>query len=103
MKMMSVSEMKGRFIRPAYEDKGPREGTRLRAIYDMFKGKPGLPIRFNAGRSNDYIAFTQLRDFYGLDIRRVDRNKQGMWILAGEWFGSRYRDYVEERLTGKLT
>jgi hypothetical protein len=94
--------MKGRFFKSAYEDKGPREGTRIRAIYDMFKAKPGLPIRFNVC-ATDHVAFTQLRDFYGFDIRRVDPNKRGMLILAGEWFGSRYRDYVEERLTGKLT
>lgn len=102
MKMMSVSEMKGRFSRASYEDQGPREGTKLREIYDMFKAKPGMPIRFFVDERK-HACISQLQDFYGLDIRRVDRNKRGMWILAGEWFGSRYRDYVEERLTGKLT
>ena len=100
MKMMSVSEMKGQFKRAEYVEKPPREGTRLREIYDMFKEKPGLPIHWST-HTNECIALGQLRDFYGLDIRRVDKHRRGLWILAGEWFGSRYRDYVQERLRGE--
>jgi hypothetical protein len=39
---------------------------------------------------------SDLQDYYGLDIRRISRGK---WVLAGEWFGLTYLDYIQEHLT----
>lgn len=72
----------------------PAAGTHTRAIYDVFMRQKGKPIAFTPGK-RDYEVMDRLRDFYGLDIRRVDKGK---WVLAGEWFASKYVDYIAERL-----
>lgn len=88
----------------------PREGTKLRVLYDRFMTNKGLPIEMNfseeAGRTcRRYLH--DLRDYYGLDIRCLKRrggNRCGKtpnpseWVLAGEWFGRTYVDYIAERL-----
>ncbi len=77
----------------------PLEGTRLRATYDLLMANKGAAINVSLSRAygpNDGgTAISQLRDFYGLDIRKI---KNGQWLLAGEWFGRVYVDYVAERL-----
>jgi hypothetical protein len=88
----------------------PHEGTLIRAIFDRFQENRGRPVRvFDiAGRSRG-TWFNQLQDFYGLDIRKVSGSGakgrgagkgQGFnsYVLVGEWFGSKYVDYVAERL-----
>ena len=82
--------------------KGPRcnpmpgAGTQLRALYDLFMSSKGRVIDFNyptGGRP-----MLDLADYYGLDIRRVARGK---WVLAGEWYGRVYLDYLAEHLASK--
>ncbi len=73
----------------------PAEGSALRELYDLFYANRGRVIEWKynckaAGRTID-----DLRDYYGMDIRRI-RNSR--WILAGEWFGRVYIDYVAERI-----
>lgn len=87
---------------PKLRDK-PREGSRLRAIYDALQSNKGAPVEIHL----DGNELRQLSDFYGLDIRNVRRgfHREGCqgWrepahLLAGEWFGRVYIDYVAERL-----
>jgi hypothetical protein len=73
----------------------PSEGSKLRAIYDRFQASKGRVIEFS--RTNDR-PLLDLQDYYGLDIRRVSRGK---WVLAGEWFGRVYLDYVSEHLASQ--
>jgi hypothetical protein len=72
----------------------PSEGSKLRAVYDLFQRSKGRVIDY-ASPNNDRL-LADLQDYYGLDIRRVARCK---WVLAGEWFGLIYRDYIAEHST----
>jgi hypothetical protein len=84
----------------------PREGSRLRAIYDELMENKGFPIQ--GGFTNrDKNCVEQLQNFYGLDIR-IFRHGKGrgkgstsVWILAGEWFGKTYVDYIADRINAK--
>jgi hypothetical protein len=75
----------------------PREGSRLRALYDLFHENRGRVIHFAASTGNGR-PICDLIEYYGLDIRRIARCK---WVLAGEWFGLHYRDYISEHLTSE--
>lgn len=68
----------------------PREGTKLREVYDLFQANKGVAISFKRDHAVYFLV-----DFYGLDIRCV---RQGQWVLAGEWFGKVYQDYIAERI-----
>lgn len=107
MRCMSAARAKslakGKKIRGAPLQACPREGTKLRARWDFLQANRGLPVPMTGGHveiSNDVRAFN---DFYGLDVRRVGRrnrlsNEPEIWVLAGEWFGRIYVDYIAERL-----
>lgn len=93
MRCQTVSQAKGKITSPHCDV--PKEGTKIRALYDRFflnKGKtiPLIGNHENLGRIN------RLMDDYGLDIRHVGRGNG--YILAGEWFGKVYVDYIAERL-----
>lgn len=75
----------------------PREGTKLRELYDLLQSRRGLPIEIPITRVFPISSIAQLTDFYGLDIRRLGPGYK-RWILAGEWFGLEYRDYIAARL-----
>jgi hypothetical protein len=76
----------------------PREGTRRRELYDLFKANEGIPIRAKFTRC-DRGSMSALQDSYGLDIRCLRRGPGSTWVLAGEWFGSEYVDYIAQRIT----
>jgi hypothetical protein len=88
MRVLSVSQAKRGLLtaKPLL----PREGSRTRELYDLFLNSRGVPFSYLV-TSNDSPKLNQLRDRYGLDIRSVDR---GTWVLAGEWFGKNYVDYI---------
>ena len=98
MKMMSVSDVKkGRSSRRELSRSvAPREGTRTRELYDMFLQNRGIPVVYSHTLKQDSYLLSQLVDRYGLDIRRIDR---GLWVLAGEWFGKNYVDYIAAVVT----
>lgn len=78
----------------------PREGTRLREAYDFFMAHKGEPVEYMPSPHDR--AMVDLQDFYGLDIRRIRNgssrvNRKSTYILAGEWFGRVYIDYIAER------
>lgn len=85
----SVSQMKGG---PDKGRKRPRKGTRIGNFYDLFMQNKGVPVYFSS-TSGNYRALEDLRNYYGLDIVHL---RQGVWLLAGEWFGKDYHDYLEE-------
>lgn len=82
----------------------PRPGTRLRELYDLFQMNKGIVIEEPLTMRYNYNYFITLIDFYGLDIRKIGevqhKNKRGMrtgrWVLAGEWFGADYVDYISK-------
>lgn len=82
----------------------PREGSKIRKMYDLFMTNKGVILELTM-RTKDpnNTRITQLIDFYGLDIRCLSNSKgskikTSKWVLAGEWFGKVYVDYVVERL-----
>jgi hypothetical protein len=97
--------------------RAPGEGTRIRRLYDVLQTARGLPIDVNAEQLGYYnrVSFSadvaKLRDFYGMDIILIHRAVKGrprgkgripsLYILAGEWFGREYQDYVAPRVLDK--
>ena len=105
MRCLTVSQAKlmgkHRGARPLQD--APREGTFIRRAYDMFKQHPGLPIEFSLIGTPDPCVTRKLIDFYGLDIRMLQKGsskvqRPSIYVLAGEWFGRVYVDYIEERM-----
>lgn len=73
----------------------PRPGSRTRAIYDALIAQPGrlIEMPFSASSLNGIL--THLRDDYGLDIRcRGSGRGTCLWLLAGEYIGAGYLDYI---------
>lgn len=96
MRVESVSSLKHtKHSRPL--QKIPREGTNIRAVYDLLMERRGLPIEvpLTVLTGNGKRIINDLTDFYGLDIRKL-RSK--CWVLAGEWIGRVYVDYIAEAL-----
>jgi hypothetical protein len=94
MRTVSAAEAKGR----GHHHDLPSPGTKLRAVLDLFY--PPLtvvPLRAIREIANGrrlpghYIA--DLKNFYGLDIRR---HHYGHWWLVGEYFPGGYLDYADE-------
>jgi hypothetical protein len=77
----------------------PKEGTKIRKIYDLLMENRGRWV--DVSRSSFGIKYSgalasiseALINGYGLDIRK----SYGKWLLAGEWFGKVYIDYVVEK------
>ena len=96
MRIDSVNSMKhkgGRVLQ-----KIPAKGTRLRQIYDLFQASQGLPVKLSLSKNDVKGTFSQLINFYGMDIRHIAKHE---WVLAGEWIGRVYIDYIAERLAEK--
>lgn len=79
----------------------PAGGSVARRVYDLLMQNKGIPIDVSltaiaaGSRKSHGRVLEDLRDFYGLDIRRIQNRR---WVLAGEWFGKDYRDYIAEHL-----
>lgn len=67
----------------------PNKGTKIRGLYDYFLRYRGIPVAY-ASVGN---TLQRLQNDYGLDIRKI---KRGSWVLAGEWNGSIYIDYIAQ-------
>ena len=98
MRCANVSVIKGEkngFPRHAV----PAEGTKLRSLYDLFMCRKGevLEDAISVRLKGNGRALADLRDYYGLDIRCIGYRQ---WVLAGEWFGRVYVDYIAERIRG---
>jgi len=82
------------------QQKIPRAGSKVRGLWDLLHRYKGEIVILPLTLMFHNTAINHLRDFYGLDIRNLGGNERGRkkggsrWILAGEWFGSRYVDYI---------
>lgn len=70
----------------------------MRVLYDLLMNNAGKPVDLVYTRS-DGRRMQALSDFYGLDIRIAQyaskfRGRKLLHILAGEWFGKVYVDYL---------
>lgn len=79
----------------------PRVGTRLRKTYDALMACKGAPIEIQYRYLGPDISM--LVNFYGLDVRLVKQGSKrtdrlSTYVLAGEWFGRVYVDYIAEHL-----
>lgn len=99
MRCPTASQIKG--VRCAPVQPLPREGTRTRQVYDLLQANKGRPV--DVGMRGPKLSSTirNLEDFYGLDIRWLQNGssrtgRQTLYMLAGEWFGRVYIDYVAE-------
>ena len=67
----------------------PREGTKLREIYDLFMKNKGEIVQYARGHKGGRV-IDSLIDTYGLDIIPAGTSQ---WRLIGEWFGKDYFSY----------
>lgn len=104
-RVLSGADMIGKNARPNNQHRVPREGTHIRAVYDLFMENRGKPVRVRFtnkfGHPDDHRVLTtnstvksQLTDIYGLEILRVVKNT---WVLIGEWRDGFYIDYSNGR------
>lgn len=92
MKDYSVAQIKKGFKRPIHQL--PREGSRIRGLYDLFSMYKGHIIDLGpALPKNHYMTIQQLVDFYGMDIHHIGKGK---FCFSGEYIGSRYVSYDEQ-------
>ena len=98
MRYASASVLKGRI---KYRNKIPGEGTAIRQIYDVFMNNKGCSVELPpVACANNRIR--DLVDYYGLDIRITRRGdcrtgRASLYILAGEWCGKEYIDYIKPK------
>jgi hypothetical protein len=95
---MSVSRLKGNNKGP--EQEKPREGTKMREVYDRLFEHAGRQIPFDF----DPCILYALMNFYGLDVTRVQRksfkkNTCSTCIRAGYWDGKTYFDCIAALMT----
>lgn len=101
MKALSVSQIKGmKVCRNSSEL--PRAGGRTREAYDLFMANKGVPIVWDRKPKYGRV-LPDLVDYFGLDIRCIQKGnsrtcRPSKYVLAGEWFGKVYVDYIAEHL-----
>lgn len=93
MRMESAAVAKGK--RAPLTQLVPRDGTKVRALYDLLMLNKGLPVDLPLTLLYNSGSIEHLRNFYGMDIRKLG---YGRWVFAGEWFGPTYLDYVADRI-----
>ena len=104
MKQLSVAGAKGHRNR---HGEAPREGTKLRALWDRLRQAPGEPIEtadLYSTKPGLHNAMSQLRITYGLDVACIDhgRNHRGRYVLAGEFVGRDYHDFTKPQQEGDM-
>ena len=82
----------------------PKPGTLIRQNWDILQSSPGRPVTLVGCTGSINNQLRHLTDFYGLDIRLVRQGSSRVgrlstYVLAGEWFGRVYVDYIAEHLT----
>lgn len=98
MRVLTVSEIKGGWRSHCVQRDYPAPGTAADQVYRRLVADKGRAV-FVGDITAAYRfkrAIADLMDFYGLDIRKGPR--RGWYILAGEWFGSHYSDYVVQAI-----
>lgn len=98
MRFMTVAQIKRKLRGKEYIplQEAPKEGSRIREIYDLLFANIGKAVDLGVG-ATDCHRIAALENYYGLDIRAVHRKHQhALYVLAGEWFGKIYVDYVAD-------
>jgi hypothetical protein len=78
----------------------PKEGTKIRALYDLFTSSPGVPVEVPPDLRTPvfHAMLANLTDIYGLDIRLVRQGSTvrgpSIYVLAGIWNGKGYDDLL---------
>lgn len=98
MKDYSVHQMKRtvKFGLKLRIERLPREGSKIRAVYDIFDRFKGQEINFTelvstiSERKDIHSRIKYLNDMYGMDIIHV---RPHTWKYVGEYIGSKYVDY----------
>lgn len=93
MRTMSAHAAKKTKWRVYQNRRVPTPGTNLRMIYDLLMEHRGRVVEITLNKNTKGYMYNILPDMYGLDIRRIGKNR---FCLAGEWFGTEYRDYIAE-------
>ncbi len=88
----SAARMKGTKRGSKFNEGKPREGSHMRELYDLFYDNKGKVVDFCTTAKDARGCLNYLIDIYGLDIRRIEKNK---WCLVGEWFGKVYVEYTQ--------
>lgn len=76
----------------------PREGTKLRELWDLFLAHKGEAVEVtfsNRGSALNRRKLDDLTDYYGFDVKRLG---PGRWMLVGRWIGHDYVSYVNKPL-----
>lgn len=105
MRTLSGADLIGKHAHPENQQQRPREGSRIREVYDIFMENRGQPVKLRFLNNFQSKApppgppvfqstiLAQLRDIYGLEIVRV---KKHTWMLIGEWHRNNiYVDYSD--------
>ncbi len=82
----------------------PGGGTKARKAYDILfsnRGRPVYGLRHDFGGKDIGRLIEDLRDYYGCDIIST-MGHNGYYLLAGEWFGVHYSDYVVQAIDQEL-
>jgi hypothetical protein len=83
-RQLSAARSMGKRCSGRTSDK-PKEGTKLRAIYDaLIDGQVVASSDFGVRRGSFGASINQLRDYYGLEIEEKQRHS---YRCLGEWDG----------------
>jgi hypothetical protein len=100
------AKFKSRYVGAPLRER-PKEGSVLRQTFDLLQANKGRTVEIVSNKSFPIgIQIIQLENFYGLDVRLVRQGHKGVgrlstYVLAGEWFGRVYIDYIAERIEEK--
>lgn len=89
----SATSLKGKMKKPRQEK--PREGTRIRQIYDLLVENAGQTVPLsNFDHKGTWLQ--QLQNNYGLDIRLIRQGSKlrgpSLYMLVGYYDGGKYVD-----------
>lgn len=77
--------------------RAPKDGSALRAAFDLLMASKGVAIPRPAMAPKEALAI--LRDFYGMDIRVRRAGPAATWQLVGATIGADYHDYIAGTVT----
>lgn len=100
MRVLTVSELKSDKSNSGVKSDYPKHGTFAWEILNELKANEGHAVDLSIlahskqveSAAKFHTALARLRDMYGMDIRKV-KKRQYLYVLAGEWVGSRYHDF----------
>ncbi len=89
-RVVTASQLRGRSVKT---QRLPREGTRLREIYNRFLANRGDGVQLTYHEAS--VCVRDLTDYYGCDIRWVGHH---LYAMVGETVDGVYVDYVAQMI-----